>query len=547
MVQNHRFRPVACSAGAVERHTFVERGPMPNVLIAIPARYHSTRLPGKPLRKINGIPMIERVAAIAAAVCRRNESCRSVVATDHPDIVAFCQSRDIPVLMTSEACTSGTERCWEAARQQQTRPDFIVNLQGDNPLCPPHIIQSLIDAWRSSPPADVYTPAVHLGWDDYERMLAAKKVTPYSGTTVAIAKNGNAMFFSKNIIPAIRDLEKAKAMFGDKSPVWRHIGLYAYTAETLERYFQLDSPYEKSCVEGLEQMRFLYNGMTVRVVEADYRGRRTTSGVDSEEDVVAVEEILNEFGEFRDDEGEGGQKPALRRLVIIRHGNTFRADETPRRVGARTDLPLVEEERAGRAAKILDDHGYRADRICAAPLQRTMQTAAIVARETGYGGAIVPVTEFVEIDYGPDENRTEEEVIERLGRAVLGTTGEVSDTDAIVTAGKDAVARWDRDGSVPEGWCVDAEAIRRSWSRFASAIRPSETVVLVSSNGIIRFAPCLLSEGEASFRSHSSIKVATGGVSVFEDDGSGWRCVLWNARERTGIRPGGPVSESPCA
>lgn len=530
MVQNHYFRLAACPAGGVERHAFVERGPMPNVLIAIPARYHSTRLPGKPLRKINGVAMIERVAAIAAAVCRKNESCGYVVATDHPDIVAFCTSRDIPVLMTPETCTSGTERCWEAVKQQETKPDFIVNLQGDNPLCPPHIIQSLIDAWRSSPPADVFTPAVHLSWDEYERMLVAKKVTPYSGTTVAIAKNGNAMFFSKNIIPAIRDPEKAKTMSGDKSPVWRHIGLYAYTVDTLERYFQLDSPYEKSCIEGLEQMRFLYNGMTVRVVEADYQGRRTTSGVDSEEDVVAVEGILNEFGELLDDKGDERPKPALRRLVIIRHGNTFRPEETPRRVGARTDLPLVEEGRAKKAAKILAGHGYRADRMFAAPLQRTMQTASVIAGEMGYGGKIIPAADFVEIDYGPDENKTEEEVIERLGRAILGAMEGCSSVDAVVEAGKNAVARWDREGIVPEGWRVDVNAIRRSWSCFADAIGPSETVLLVSSNGIIRFAPCLLSEGEDAFRSHSSIKVATGGVCVFEDDGNGWRCVLWNAR-----------------
>lgn len=118
---------------------------MEKVLIVIPARYGSSGLPGKPLVKIKGIEMIKRVSDIADFVCRKNESCSYLVATDDERIVSFCESREIPVMMTSTNCKSGTERCYEAVRKQDTNPGLIINLQGDNPTCPPWILQDLID------------------------------------------------------------------------------------------------------------------------------------------------------------------------------------------------------------------------------------------------------------------------------------------------------------------------------------------------------------------------------------------------------------------
>ena len=269
----------------------------PSILLVIPARYASTRLPGKPLVKIAGVEMIKRVADIAAAICRANENCRYIVATDDTRIVDYCRTVGVPAIMTAETCRSGTERCWDAVCQQETRPNFIINLQGDNPLCPPWVIQQLIDAWRESA-ADVFTPCIHLSWPEYDRLVEAKKTTPYSGTTVLVDKDGYALAFSKNIIPAVRKPEKAAAGL-EQSPVRRHVGLYAYTYAALEAYFCLpESEYELGCVEGLEQMRFLYNGLKVKMVESSYRGRKTTSGVDSAEDVARVEAILAEYGEY---------------------------------------------------------------------------------------------------------------------------------------------------------------------------------------------------------------------------------------------------------
>ena len=268
-----------------------------NILIVIPARYASSRLPGKPLVKIAGIPMIRRVAMIADHVCQNNKDCAYVVATDDQRIIDYCREEKIPAEMTAESCKSGTERCFDVLPKMKEKPDFIINLQGDNPLCPPHILQNLIDEWKKVK-ADVFTPCVRLSWSEYDRFVEAKKQTPASGTSVLVDREGYAMAFSKNIIPGIRKVEKAKEQM-EKSPVRRHIGLYAYTYDALKDYFTLPaSEYEADMVEGLEQMRFLYNQRKIKMVEVDYKGRKTTSGVDSPEDIVRVEEILKEYGEL---------------------------------------------------------------------------------------------------------------------------------------------------------------------------------------------------------------------------------------------------------
>lgn len=268
-----------------------------DILIVIPARYASSRLPGKPLIKIAGTEMIARVADIAASVCKKNAQCAYVVATDDNRILEFCNAKDIKCVMTSESCQNGTERCWDAIKNLGVAPELIINLQGDNPLCPPWIIQDIIDDWKAHK-ADVYTPSVLLDWDEYSSLKKSKEVTPHSGTTVLVDKNGYALAFSKNIIPSIRKEEKAREMV-TTSPVRRHIGLYAYTYSTLKDYFSMEqSDYEQGYIEGLEQMRFLYNGLKVKVTDVSYGNRETTSGVDSPEDLARVEEILAKYGEF---------------------------------------------------------------------------------------------------------------------------------------------------------------------------------------------------------------------------------------------------------
>jgi 3-deoxy-manno-octulosonate cytidylyltransferase (CMP-KDO synthetase) len=267
-----------------------------DILIIIPARYDSSRLPGKPLLKIRGIEMIKRVASIASRVCEENADCAYIVATDDNRIMDFCNSNNINAVLTSEDCRNGTERCRETVERLKFNPKLVINLQGDNPLCPTWVLQDIINEWQRIE-ADVYTPCVRLSWDEYDRLIASKKETPFSGTTVVEDKNGFALAFSKNVIPAIRNPEKARTTL-KISPVIRHIGLYAYTWQTLKEYSDNEeSLYEKNYIEGLEQMRFLYNGYKIKLVTTDYRGRETTSGVDSAEDIKRVEEIIEKFGE----------------------------------------------------------------------------------------------------------------------------------------------------------------------------------------------------------------------------------------------------------
>lgn len=266
------------------------------ILLVIPARYASTRLPGKPLEKIAGKEMLKRVAEIAAYIAKKNASCDYIVATDDERIVDFCNLNQIPVTLTSDQCKSGTERCWDAVQKTGYAPQLIINLQGDNPLCPPWFINQIIENWKKDKEAQVFTPCVHLSWEEYDRMKEAKKTTPYSGTTVLVDKFGYALAFSKTTLPAVRKEEKLREIL-EKSPVRRHIGLYAYTYDALKNYFEDEpSPYELP--EGLEQMRFLHNRIPVKMVEVDYRGRKSMSGIDSPEDVERAEKIIAEFGEF---------------------------------------------------------------------------------------------------------------------------------------------------------------------------------------------------------------------------------------------------------
>ena len=269
---------------------------MSEVLIVIPARYGSTRLPGKPLKAIAGVEMIKRVADIAAHVCSNYDNCMYLVATDNELVESFCHENSIPSAMTAESCKSGTDRSWDAVQQFETKPKFIINLQGDNPLCPPWFIAALIDEWQRTQIEGVYTAFVTMDWQELDQLRETKLVTPHSGTTVQIDKQGYALTFSKAILPVIRKEDKMREQQA-LSPVKRHIGLYAYTYDALQDFFKWDSGVYEGC-EGLEQMRFLENGTPIKMVKVDYQGRIGMSGVDSIEDIKRAENIIAECGEF---------------------------------------------------------------------------------------------------------------------------------------------------------------------------------------------------------------------------------------------------------
>jgi 3-deoxy-manno-octulosonate cytidylyltransferase (CMP-KDO synthetase) len=264
-----------------------------HTLIVVPARYASSRLPGKPLIEIAGQSMVSRAAAMARRAAETLSGAAHIVATDHDEILSHCAALGIPAVMTDAALPSGTDRALAAAGALGASPEVVVNLQGDSPFTPPAHVAAVARA-AAEPGVDVATPYVRLTWEALDQLRAHKKSTPFSGTTLTTTPDGRALWFSKNIIPAMRkeaDLRRSDAL----SPVCRHIGLYAYRLDALRRYVALpESPYEK--LEGLEQLRCLENGMYMRAVEVE-PDRIAIPGIDTAEDVALAERLIAAFGD----------------------------------------------------------------------------------------------------------------------------------------------------------------------------------------------------------------------------------------------------------
>ncbi|MEP3891955.1 MAG: manno-octulosonate cytidylyltransferase [Hellea sp.] len=265
-------------------------------LIVVPARYGSTRFPGKPLAEINGISMLRRTARIAELASHEIEDCRYVVATDDARIEAHCQAHGLDYVMTSTALKTGSDRALAAADALNTtsglKYDRIINLQGDAPFTPAEHIVKLARAMDSG--ADVATPYIQLSWDALKALREHKIETPFSGTTVIVGPDGKAVWFSKTIIPAIRK-ETVLQTEDSLSPICRHIGLYAYTYQALKRFTTYpESQYEK--LEGLEQLRLLENGMTIECVKVE-PPQVATSGIDAPSDIVLAEALIAKHGD----------------------------------------------------------------------------------------------------------------------------------------------------------------------------------------------------------------------------------------------------------
>lgn len=262
-----------------------------SIAIIIPARYASTRFPGKPLAILGGKSILLRVYENAIEAAKGLDSVVVAVATDDERIAAHCREHNMKFVMTSVDCHTGTDRVIEAATTLGTNPSFIVNMQGDAPFTPPDFVRGLIDEHLADPKADIVTPVTKMTWAQLDKLREDKKITPFSGTTAVLDPNRNALWFSKNIIPGIR---KEKDMRGKDSlsPVHRHIGLYGYRADALSKYKTLvPSFYEE--LEGLEQLRALENGMRIKAVIVDYKERPSMSGIDSPEDLARAEKLLN--------------------------------------------------------------------------------------------------------------------------------------------------------------------------------------------------------------------------------------------------------------
>ena len=247
--------------------------------VVIPARYASTRLPGKPLLDIAGKPMI-------AHVCERAQEADAeeiVVATDDERIFQTVCGLGIKAVMTRADHQSGTERIAEVARQCGWAGDeIIVNLQGDEPLIPPATIRQVAVALAGQTQAGIATLAA--------KIIDSEEIFNPNAVKVVLNKDGYALYFSRAPIPWERD---AFAQSGRKPsgvvPYFRHIGMYAYTVDFLNRYCSwAASPLES--VEALEQLRILWHGESVLVKVVD---KTPGAGVDTQEDLIRVERVLS--------------------------------------------------------------------------------------------------------------------------------------------------------------------------------------------------------------------------------------------------------------
>ncbi|OIV99156.1 hypothetical protein TanjilG_01131 [Lupinus angustifolius] len=242
------------------------------VIGIIPARFASSRFPGKPLVLIHGKPMIQRTwerAKLAATLDH------VVVATDDEKIADCCRQFGADVIMTSESCQNGTERCNEALQKLGKKYDVVVNIQGDEPLIEPEIIDGVVKALQADPDAVFSTAVTSLNPEDAHDPNRVKCV---------VDNRGYAIYFSRGLIPFNKS-----GKINQQFPYLLHLGIQSYDAKFLKIYPYLQ-PTPLQLEEDLEQLKVLENGYKMKVVKVDHEAH----GVDTPEDVQKIESLMLE-------------------------------------------------------------------------------------------------------------------------------------------------------------------------------------------------------------------------------------------------------------
>jgi 3-deoxy-manno-octulosonate cytidylyltransferase (CMP-KDO synthetase) len=263
-----------------------------STVCVIPARYASTRYPGKPLALLRGATgtaqsLIERSWR---ASCEVPDFDAIYVATDDDRIADAARGFGAEVLMTSTEARNGTERCAEALDQLGDSVEMVVNLQGDAPLTPPWFLSALIAGLRDDREAALATPILRCDGETLAALKADRAAGRVGGTTAVVDGAMRALYFSKEVIP----FTSASYAKDAPTPVFHHVGVYAYRPDALRAYPTWSvGPLET--LEGLEQLRFLEAGQAVRCVEVEARGRKFWE-LNNPEDVPRIEAMLAEMG-----------------------------------------------------------------------------------------------------------------------------------------------------------------------------------------------------------------------------------------------------------
>lgn len=259
--------------------------------ILIPARYASSRFPGKPLATLRGVDgearsLIQRSWDAAAGIADRS---RVWVATDDQRIAEAVRGFGGQVVMTPESCRNGTERCAAALEVLGDVAPIVVNLQGDAPLTPDFVVADLVRALADDAEAVMTTPAVRCSQTLYTHLVTDQAHGRVGGTTVVFNEARRALYFSKRVIPHV-----AEGRTDAHGHVHLHLGVYAYRPAALRAYAAMSpSPLEE--LEGLEQLRFLESGQLIRVVNFDPIGWDCIE-LNNPEDAPAIEAVLRQRG-----------------------------------------------------------------------------------------------------------------------------------------------------------------------------------------------------------------------------------------------------------
>lgn len=236
----------------------------------IPARYASTRFPGKPLVEIKGLSMIQRVYQQVEAA---NLITKTIVATDDERIFNHVQSFGGNVMMTAETHESGTERIAEVVKKINDNFDIAINIQGDEPFIQPQLIDDLANFLIENPSFNIATAA--------KKITDNKTLFNPNSVKVVFSQSGKALYFSRQTIPYIRGFEKENWL--EQQDFFKHIGIYAFRTSTLLEIIQQPiSNFEKS--ESLEQLRWLENDYIIGVLKTEFE----TIGIDTPEDLERV-------------------------------------------------------------------------------------------------------------------------------------------------------------------------------------------------------------------------------------------------------------------
>ncbi len=249
---------------------------MADYIVAIPARYASTRLPGKPLADCDGMPMIKRVALQAL----NSKAKRIIICIDDERVAQALQGVNVEVCMTSKDCKCGTDRIAEMLKKLNIAPEtVVVNIQGDEPLINPEHIDKVANLLIDSG-ADMSTLCAEIS--------EIKDVFDPNCVKVVMDCNGMALYFSRAPIPYERDNFKSEHVSELHYPHYHHIGIYGYKAKTVVAYSAMDQAEIEKC-ESLEQLRLLNLGYKIAVGITD---RPPETGVDTADDLARINEIL---------------------------------------------------------------------------------------------------------------------------------------------------------------------------------------------------------------------------------------------------------------